>query len=149
MKLALFEYELSCGFDWTDQEQEAIALRGKPRWKAVAAMTLSGKSGTACLGIFAKASTTSDVKSNRPNPVSKVIKSQQIFPSDEAAFKLVYLAMRNISLISLDAWAISTNHLNPYFSNFLNSQTWLSTYSKLITRSNVPMQTFHTWQMKH
>ncbi|MCA6596681.1 MAG: transposase, partial [Pseudanabaena sp. M046S1SP1A06QC] len=27
----------------------------------------------------------------------KVIKSQQIFPSDEAAFKLVYLAMRNIS----------------------------------------------------
>ncbi|MCA6582203.1 MAG: transposase [Pseudanabaena sp. M34BS1SP1A06MG] len=27
----------------------------------------------------------------------KEIKSQQIFPSDEAAFKLVYLAMRNIS----------------------------------------------------
>jgi transposase-like protein len=27
----------------------------------------------------------------------KVIKSQQIFPSDEAPFKLVYLAMRNIS----------------------------------------------------
>ncbi len=27
----------------------------------------------------------------------KVIKSQQIFPSDDAAFKLVYLAMRNIS----------------------------------------------------
>ncbi|MFN6070387.1 MAG: IS256 family transposase, partial [Pseudanabaena sp.] len=27
----------------------------------------------------------------------KVIKSQQIFPTDEAAFKLVYLAMRNIS----------------------------------------------------
>ncbi|MCA6588367.1 MAG: transposase, partial [Pseudanabaena sp. M109S1SP1A06QC] len=27
----------------------------------------------------------------------KVIKSQQIFPSDEAAFKLVYLALRNIS----------------------------------------------------
>jgi putative transposase len=27
----------------------------------------------------------------------KVIKNQQIFPSDEAAFKLVYLAMRNIS----------------------------------------------------
>ncbi|TYQ23790.1 hypothetical protein PseudUWO311_21575 [Pseudanabaena sp. UWO311] len=25
MKLALLEYELSCGFDWTDQEQEAIA----------------------------------------------------------------------------------------------------------------------------
>jgi 5-methylcytosine-specific restriction enzyme subunit McrC len=25
VKLALFEYELSCGFDWTDQEQEAIA----------------------------------------------------------------------------------------------------------------------------
>ncbi len=27
----------------------------------------------------------------------KVIKSQHIFPSDEAAFKLVYLALRNIS----------------------------------------------------
>jgi 5-methylcytosine-specific restriction enzyme subunit McrC len=29
MKLALFEYELSCGFDWTDQEQAAIAYLGK------------------------------------------------------------------------------------------------------------------------
>jgi 5-methylcytosine-specific restriction enzyme subunit McrC len=29
MKLALFEYELSCGFDWTDQEQAAIADLGK------------------------------------------------------------------------------------------------------------------------
>ncbi|HBC40494.1 MAG TPA: IS256 family transposase, partial [Pseudanabaena sp.] len=27
----------------------------------------------------------------------KVIKSQKIYPPDEAAFKLVYLAMRNIS----------------------------------------------------
>ena len=25
VKLALFEYELSCGFDWTEQEQQAIA----------------------------------------------------------------------------------------------------------------------------
>ena len=29
MKLALFEYALSCGFDWTDQEQAAIADLGK------------------------------------------------------------------------------------------------------------------------
>jgi hypothetical protein len=114
VKLALFEYELSCGFDWTDQEQEAIALRGKPRWEAVAAMTLSGKSGTACLGIFAKASTTSDVKSNRPNPVSKVIKSQQIFPSDEAAFKLVYLAMRNIS----KKWTMPIRDWKPALNRF-------------------------------
>ena len=28
MKLALFEYEVSCGFDWTDQEQEAISYLG-------------------------------------------------------------------------------------------------------------------------
>jgi len=138
VKLALFEYELSCGFDWTDQEQEAIALRGKPRWKAVAAMTLSGKSGTACLGIFAKASTTSDVKSNRPNPVSKVIKSQQIFPSDEAAFKLVYLAMRNIS----KKWTMPIRDWKPTFTTFcpvLRLNSFKQDYS---TYSAVPKPNF-------
>ncbi|MFN6165281.1 MAG: transposase, partial [Pseudanabaena sp.] len=37
----------------------------------------------------------------------KVIKSQQIFPSDEAAFKLVYLALRNISIWLVTIWFVA------------------------------------------
>jgi putative transposase len=44
----------------------------------------------------------------------KVIKSQQIFPSDEAAFKLVYLAMRNIS----KKWTMPIRDWKPALNRF-------------------------------
>ncbi len=44
-----------------------------------------------------KAIYTTNAIESMNSSLRKVIKSQQIFPTDEAAFKLVYLAMRNIS----------------------------------------------------
>ncbi|MEB3125840.1 MAG: transposase, partial [Synechococcales bacterium] len=44
----------------------------------------------------------------------KVIKSQQIFPSDEAAFKLVYLAMGNIS----KQWTMPIKDWKPALNRF-------------------------------
>lgn len=44
----------------------------------------------------------------------KVIKSQQIFPTDEAAFKLVYLAMRNIS----KKWTMPIKDWKPALNRF-------------------------------
>ena len=44
-----------------------------------------------------KAIYTTNAIESMNSSLRKVIKAQQIFPSDEAAFKLVYLAMRNIS----------------------------------------------------
>ena len=44
----------------------------------------------------------------------KVIKSQQIFPSDEAAFKLVYLAMRTIS----KKWTMPIRDWKPALNRF-------------------------------
>ena len=44
----------------------------------------------------------------------KVIKSQQIFPSDDAAFKLVYLAMRNIS----KKWTMPIKDWKPALNRF-------------------------------
>jgi transposase-like protein len=43
-----------------------------------------------------KAIYTTNAIESMNSSLRKVIKSQQIFPSDDAAFKLVYLAMRNI-----------------------------------------------------
>jgi putative transposase len=44
----------------------------------------------------------------------KVIKSQQIFPTDDAAFKLVYLAMRNIS----KKWTMPIKDWKPALNRF-------------------------------
>lgn len=44
----------------------------------------------------------------------KVIKSQQIFPTDDAAFKLVYLAMRNIS----KKWTMPIKEWKPALNRF-------------------------------
>nr|WP_271253292.1 transposase [Pseudanabaena sp. Chao 1811] len=44
----------------------------------------------------------------------KVIKSQQIFPTDEATFKLVYLAMRNIS----KKWTMPIRDWKPPLNRF-------------------------------
>ncbi|MFN7355814.1 MAG: IS256 family transposase, partial [Pseudanabaena sp.] len=44
----------------------------------------------------------------------KVIKSQQIFPTDEAAFKLVYLAIRNIS----KKWTMPIRDWKPALNRF-------------------------------
>ncbi len=44
----------------------------------------------------------------------KVIKSQQIFPTDEAGFKLVYLAMRNIS----KKWTMPIKDWKPALNRF-------------------------------
>jgi putative transposase len=44
----------------------------------------------------------------------KVIKNQQIFPTDEAAFKLVYLAMRNIS----KKWTMPIKDWKPALNRF-------------------------------
>ena len=44
----------------------------------------------------------------------KVIKDQQIFPTDEAAFKLVYLAMRNIS----KKWTMPIKDWKPALNRF-------------------------------
>ena len=49
--------------------------------------------------------------------MNRVIKSQQIFPSDEAAFKLVYLAMRNIS----KKWTMPTRDWKPALNRFAGS----------------------------
>ena len=46
--------------------------------------------------------------------MNRVIKSQQIFPSDEAAFKLVYLAMRNIS----KKWTMPIRDWKPALNRF-------------------------------
>jgi putative transposase len=46
--------------------------------------------------------------------LSQVIKSQQIFPSDEAAFKLVYLAVRNIS----KKWTMPIRDWKPALNRF-------------------------------
>jgi len=44
----------------------------------------------------------------------KVIKSKQIFPTDEAAFKLVYLAMQNIS----KNWTMPIKDWKPALNRF-------------------------------
>jgi putative transposase len=53
----------------------------------------------------------------------KVIKSQQIFPTDEAAFKLVYLAMRNISkkwTMPIKDWKPALNRFDILFGDRLH-----------------------------
>jgi transposase-like protein len=46
--------------------------------------------------------------------LGKVIKSKQIFPTDDAAFKLVYLAMRNIS----KKWTMPIKDWKPALNRF-------------------------------
>ncbi|CAN1211321.1 Mutator family transposase [Tumidithrix helvetica PCC 7403] len=53
----------------------------------------------------------------------KVIKNQQIFPTDEAAFKLVYLAMRNISkkwTMPIKDWKPALNRFDILFGDRLH-----------------------------
>ncbi len=50
----------------------------------------------------------------------KVIKSQQILPSDDAAFKLVYLAMRNIS----KKWTMPIRDWKPALNRFAILSDW-------------------------
>jgi transposase-like protein len=65
--------------------------------------TYAGIAGANIIPFFAfpseirRAIYTTNAIESMNSSLRKVIKSQQIFPSDEAAFKLVYLAMRNIS----------------------------------------------------
>jgi len=57
--------------------------------------------------------TTNPIESMNSS-LRKVITSQQIFPSDEAAFKVVYLAMGNIS----QQWTMPIKDGKPALSRF-------------------------------
>ena len=57
---------------------------------------------------------TTNATESMNSSLRKVIKSQQIFPSDEAAFKLVYLAVRNIS----KKWTMPIRDWKPALNRF-------------------------------
>jgi putative transposase len=61
-----------------------------------------------------KAIYTTNAIESMNSSLRKVIKSQQIFPTDEAAFKLVYLAMRNIS----KKWTMPIRDWKPALNRF-------------------------------
>ncbi|MFN5978625.1 MAG: transposase, partial [Pseudanabaena sp.] len=61
-----------------------------------------------------KAIYTTNAIESMNSSLRKVIKSQQIFPTDEAAFKLVYLAIRNIS----KKWTMPIRDWKPALNRF-------------------------------
>ncbi len=82
--------------------------------------TYAGIAGANIIPFFAfpseirRAIYTTNAIESMNSSLRKVIKSQQIFPSDEAAFKLVYLAMRNIS----KKWTMPIRDWKPALNRF-------------------------------
>jgi hypothetical protein len=70
----------------------------------------------------------------------KIIKNRAMFPSDEAVFKILYLALKNISkkwTMPIHDWSGAMNQFAILFENRLpNSSFTNSSFTKFLTRSS-------------
>ena len=84
------EFNLELFAEKWDKQYPSISKSWRSHWAHIIPFF-------AFLSEIRRAIYTTNAIESMNSSLRKVIKSQQIFPSDEAAFKLVYLAMRNIS----------------------------------------------------